>query len=382
MAHPSPLTAQFLLVLGILAFGLIPEAALHGRPLAVREALCRDQLNDADYERMERGYYERLLDTGRYLSSLAELGEGRRALARAEALPFDAGPLTITVDDLREYILKPNLSILRRGVPWSTNSLGMRDQEYEIVKPPHTFRIALVGDSIGSGWGVDNEHGFEPLLECSLDAKSRKEGGPAIEILNFAVPGHAPGQRWDHFTKLGWKMGPDLVIYEATLADPGWDERRLRGLLPRGIGWDSPLYRDALALAGATPGGDFETYKRVLRQSRWEILANVYRSIAADCRARSVPSVWVLIPRVGKANDPEARGLILDLARAAGFSAVVDLSDAFDGLDPDELAIDRDDYHPNAEGHERLALRLESLLCERPELRALWTKVNPEALEP
>src|SRR5207302_1438744 len=98
--------------------------------------------------------------------------------------------------------------------------------------------------------------------------RARAAGGPAVEVLNFAVPGHGPGARWDHFRRLGWPTGPDLVVFETTQADVGWDERRLRGLLPRGLGWDSPLYRAALADAGVKPGASAETYKRALRPFR------------------------------------------------------------------------------------------------------------------
>jgi lysophospholipase L1-like esterase len=362
-----------LLVLVALAWGLMPETALPGPVLRVRETLRCDQMNEADYERMERGYYEHLLDAGRQLGAPAGPAPGRALQHTVAIVPFDAGPLTITVDDLREYVLKPNLSVVRgRGVTWSTNSLGMRDRSYSKAKSPHTFRIALVGDSIGSGWGVNDDEGFEPVLERTLDARSRAAGGPVVEILNFAVPGYAPGQRWENFCRSGWELETDLVLYEATLADPGWDERRLRGLLPRGIGWDAPMYREALVRAGARAGGDMEAYKEALRRSRWDILAGVYRTIATECQARGVPSVWILIPRVGKATDPIARDRLMALAQRSGFSAVVDLSDAFDGIPAEDLAIDPSDYHPNASGHTRLAQKLDDVLTARPEVRQLW----------
>ena len=212
--------------------------------------------------------------------------------------------------DLREFVLKPNAVARHRGARWTTNAQGMRDLPYEAAKPPHTFRVALVGDSIAAGWGVDDGQGFEPTLERLLNERSRAAGGPAVEILNFAAPGYGPGARWDHFARLGWPMSPDLVIFETTQADVGWDERRLRGLLPRGIGWDSPPYRAILAAARVRPGGTFEAYKQALRPFRWEFLAAVYRAAVADCRSRGVPCVWVLVPRVGKAGPtwPSADG--------------------------------------------------------------------------
>ena len=146
----------------------------------------------------------------------------------------------------------------RKGVHWRTNSQGMRDGAYAVDKPPGTFRIALVGDSIGAGWGIDVEQRFESILERAWNARAKAASGLAVEIINCAVPGHSPGQRWYHFSQVGRPMNPDMVIYESTAADVGWDERRLRYLLARGIGWDSPLYRR---------GAD-ESWCRAARQSR------------------------------------------------------------------------------------------------------------------
>jgi hypothetical protein len=274
-------------------------------------------------------------------------------------------------------VLKPNLTFDHEGARWSTNSLGMRDREYATEKPPDTFRIAFVGDSIGSGWGVNDGEAFESILERRLDERSRKAGGPAVEILNFAVPGHGPGQRWDHFTRVGWGTGPDLVIFESTLADAGWDERRLRGLLPRGIGWDTPLYREALAASGARPGGTSEDYKRVLRPYREMFFKGVYRAVVADCRARGVACFLILVPRVGKAADPAEREQMVATALDAGFAAVVDLTDTYEGIDPATLAIGPDDFHPNADGHARLARRLEAALDRQPALGRLRMLTGP-----
>ncbi len=375
MPARPPLIVPLIATLALLAWGLAPSGVASGTSMRVREALRCDLRSKADYERAERGYYEQLLDCGRQLGALGEIPHAvaRQGLPRASDAPFEAGALALPVADLREFVLKPGLATRHLGATWTTNALGMRDLPYETVKPPHTFRIALVGDSIAAGWGVDDGRGFEPTLERVLDVRARAAGGPTVEVLNFAVPGHSPGARWDHFTRLGWPTDPDLVIFEATQADVGWDERRLRGLLPRGVGWDSPLYRAALAAAGVAPGASAETYKRALRPFRGKILAGVYRVIAADCRSRAVPCVWVLIPRVGKAPEPAERARILAWARAAGFTAVADLSDAYDGLDPGALAIRPGDYHPNTDGHARLARRLDEVLSQRPEARQLWT---------
>jgi hypothetical protein len=373
MDHDRMRSGPLLATLALLACGLVPDRLSGEGPARLRASLRSHLFNRADASRIERGYYEQLLDAGRRLDDLADLPavRGRARPGGIWSVPVDTCPLVVRVDDLREVVLKRDDAVQRWGVRWSTNAQGLRDRPYAVAKPAGTFRIALVGDSIGAGWGVDVDRRFESILERDWDARSRRARGPGVEIINCAVPGHAPGQRWYHFERVGWPMRPDLVICESTEADIGWDERRLRYLLARGQGWDSPLYRDALAGAGVRPHWNPERYKRALQPRHWEILAGVYRAMATDCRERGVPILWVLIPRVGRPIEPAAHRRLLATARAAGFDRVIDATDAYDGLDPAGLAVEPADFHPNAAGHARLAGRLDAALVALPELRPL-----------
>jgi lysophospholipase L1-like esterase len=307
--------------------------------------LSREEADGAD----QAGYYNQLLDAGLRTGLTTPIGRD--------------------VDELRQFVLTPSLSIIRNdGTTWSTNAIGMRDRSYPVERSPGTLRIAMTGDSIGVGLGVGDGRGFEPILEERLDEESRGRGGPAVEILNFALPGRSPGQRWEHFSRIGWGMRPDVVLFEATAADIGWDQRRLAELLPRGIGWDSPLYGDVLGRSGIRRGAERAEYERELAPHRWELLGAAYRAVAAECRARGVPCVWLLIPRVGRFVEEGQHRRLVELARAAGFAAIVDVSDAFDGRDPAALAIHPGDFHPNSEGHALLARRLFEALATLPEL--------------
>jgi hypothetical protein len=335
-----------------LSIGHLPSlmiaAALLAFGLAAPGWIRAERRNTGDLERMERGYYEILTDSGRRLDRINAMRPGPP--------PTDFGPLTVAVADVREYVLKPGLTTTHRGASWTTNARGMRDQAYSIDKPAKTKRIALAGDSIGAGWGVDDGFGFEPIWERLMNQSA------IVEVWNHAVPGLAPGQRWEHFRREGWASNPDVVVFQGTPADFGWDDRKLRSLLPKGIGWDAQSYQDALAAFQIQPGGDEESYHKALRPHREAILAGVYRTVVNDCRSRGVASVWLLLPRVGKPTPEADRTRLVDLARSAGFDHLVDLSDAFDGLDPSTLAIGPDDFHPNASGHARLARRLDDAL--------------------
>jgi hypothetical protein len=368
------MSRQLIVTLAILACGLVPDRLSGDRPSRLRGSLKSNLLNRVDLERIERGYYEQLIVPSRRLDDLADVPGLRLRGSRTGtwSVPLDDAPLVMRVEDLREVILKPDDATFKKGVHWQTNSQGMRDRAYTVAKPPQTFRIALVGDSIGAGWGVDVERRFESILERTWDARSQAASGLAVEIINCAVPGQSPGQRWCHFSQVGRPMNPDMVIYESTASDVGWDERRLRYLLARGIGWDSPVYHGALERAGVARLGSPDDYKRALRPRHWDILAGVYQTMAAECRSMGVPIVWLLVPRVGRPNDGPDQRALKKAAQAASVTRIVDVTDAYDGLDPAGLAVEPDDFHPNAMAHERLAQRLDNAMSGLPELRPLW----------
>lgn len=384
MGHDPLLARPLLATVALLVCGLVPDRLAGTRPARLRACLASKEFNRTDGARIERGYYEQILDFGQRLDDLGDLPalRGRRRPGGPWGAPVDAAPLVVRVDDLREVALKPSASVERHGIRWTSNAQGMRDREYAAHKPDHTFRIALVGDSIAAGWGVNVEDRFESILEHEWDERSRRAAGPAVEILDTAVPGHAPGQRWHHFQRIGWPMNPDLVIYEATEADLDWDVRRLHYVLSRGHGFDSPLYRDGLAAAGVEPGWSPDQYKYALQSHHRDVLAGALRAMAADGAARGIPVIWVLIPRVRRSTDTGPKEELLAMARSAGFTHVIDASDAYDGQDPPRLAVEPDDFHPNATGHARLARRLDLALGELPELRRLWSRPRAETFQP
>jgi len=369
---------ECLALAAVLAWPLLPAGSAWGVPAGLREGADGALMSKADYDRMERGYYERLLAPDRSLDALADSPHAadRHSLPRAEDVWGEITKVLEPVDDLRERVLKPGLTTRAAGASWTTNALGMRDAPCEPRKPARTYRIALAGDSIAAGWGVDDGQGFEPLLERTLDTRSREAGGPSVELLNLSVPGYSAGARWEQVRRLGWSLEPDLVLFEATVADFGWDERRLRWLLAWGIGWDAPQYRATLDAAGVKPGENARTYQRALKRFREQLLANVYQAAASECRTRGVPCVWVLLPRVGRRDESESRQRLLALAQQAGFSAVLDLSDAYEGVEIETLAVGPGDYHPNALGHARLARQLDEKLSPLLASRGLPSRPN------
>ncbi len=202
------MSRQLIVTLVILACGLVPDRLFGDGASRLRDSLKSNLLNRVDLDRIEHGYYQQLLGASRRLDDLADLPglRLRGSTGSPWSVPFDDAPLVMRVDDVREVILKHDDDVVRKGVHWHTNSQGMRDRDYAVKKPPRTFRIALVGDSIGAGWGIDVEKRFESILERVWNTRAIASSGTKVEIFNCAVPGHSPGQRWQHFSQVGWPL--------------------------------------------------------------------------------------------------------------------------------------------------------------------------------
>ena len=84
------------------------------------------------------------------------------------------------------------------------NSVGMRDKEYPAAKPSGKKRIAVLGDSFTSSFGVSDAETFAKVMEAKLPSN--------IEVLNFGVNGYGPIQELLLLQTRTIKYSPDLVI--------------------------------------------------------------------------------------------------------------------------------------------------------------------------
>jgi hypothetical protein len=363
------------LIIALMVFAIIPEPFLPTHAVGLRETLKRGGLNRADYERNERGYYETLLDVGRSFGSLGEtirVADFRQNLGPAVHSDEDGRPI-LTTDDMREYILKPDVDEIAYGTIWQTNSRGLRDKEYTTGDSANIIRIAILGDSITAGWGVTRPERFEDIWEVALNQQIATTG-KTVEVWNFAVPGHSPSQRWKHFEIAGKGVKFDLVVYEATTSDPGWDARRMAHFMARGLSLDDPLFARFFAVSKFQPTHSPYDNGELLKPWQWTILQSIYEEMAARCEKAEIPLAYVLIPRVGSnLSKAEIRALITR-AHAAGFDFVADLSDAYADYSPEELALSTGDYHPNIKGHSILARQWAESLAKWPALAEKLSK--------
>ena len=106
---------------------------------------------------------------------------------------------------------KPNQTINYKHGVLKINSLGFRGKEIFPDKPDSTYRIALLGGSVGFNGNSDSTTiiGFiEQLLEESIN----KEKYSNIETINAAVPGYISTQEMLVLILKLVDLKPDLVI--------------------------------------------------------------------------------------------------------------------------------------------------------------------------
>jgi lysophospholipase L1-like esterase len=115
------------------------------------------------------------------------------------------------------------------------NAYGVRDFPFAIEKPPGTFRIVVLGDSIGFGFCNDRqplavEDTFAKVLERDLRARFPAQ---PIEVLNLSVSGYDTAQEVEFLSRKGLPLDPDLVLIAYCLND-AWSASAERIAFERG----------------------------------------------------------------------------------------------------------------------------------------------------
>ena len=88
------------------------------------------------------------------------------------------------------------------------NSYGWRDKERALVKPPNTYRIAVLGDSMVESFQVESNRTFLELTECELKKNNRL----SVEVMNFGQSEFTQTEEFLVLKNHVEKFSPDMVI--------------------------------------------------------------------------------------------------------------------------------------------------------------------------
>ena len=114
-------------------------------------------------------------------------------------------------------LMKPGSHYEWQSIPVDINSHGLRGPETTYEKPPGTFRILNLGDSIVMGWGIREENTYGRRLEAMLNEES--SGSQQVEVINAGVPGWNLENALAYLQAEGLKYEPDLILLGLTLTN-------------------------------------------------------------------------------------------------------------------------------------------------------------------
>jgi len=250
----------------------------------------------------------------------------------------------------------------------SRNRLGFRDRDFSEEKPAGVYRIAVVGDSITYGQGVDASERFSNRLEARLD----REAGGRFEVLNFGKPGSETMHEIETLRTAVLPAAPDFVLLQ-------WLPNDVQGTLRGGVPQPTPLlpypalheladrHSAVYNLANLSwmrwrssaddlPGGSDWLARRAKspdsEMSRQGMTALI--EFFDLCRTRNVPLGVVLFPYLREMSTYPLHFLherVLALCRRQQVQCVDLRETVAEYADPRDLFVNRYDPHPNAQAH-------------------------------
>lgn len=104
--------------------------------------------------------------------------------------------------DTRGWVIKPDVSVTRRGATYTSNAQGFRSL-YDFENDPERYQVLIVGDSFTFGDGINDEITWPHLLQ-QLDRD--------LNVLNMGGSGYGVDQMYITLSETISQYKPKLVI--------------------------------------------------------------------------------------------------------------------------------------------------------------------------
>jgi lysophospholipase L1-like esterase len=250
---------------------------------------------------------------------------------------------------------RPNGFLHVMGADVRINSDGFRDDEYALARDGKR-RVVLLGDSLTFGWGVEKEESFEHLLEQKFNAVA------PTELINFGTGNYNTTQEVNLFRQKGLAYSPDSVFlfYFINDAEPVPAKSRYAWLAQSRLATFFWSRMKALAALRSPDAGFGAYYAGLYRDAQpgWIQTKSAFVELRNLCAERGIQLKVVILPELHNLiNYPfQAEHELLAQFLSMHGIAHIDLAPYFAGeSDPSSLWVARDDAHPNAKAHRRIA---------------------------
>lgn len=346
------------LLLALLGFNLLPSLMGNVQDrLRVQKVLAElknGELNREDFDALTAGYYEGLQKNAGHLGMPTERDDVRFS------------------DDFLLYEFKPNVKRQYQAGMRITNGLGMPNPDYGYQKPPHTRRIALLGDSLSVGpFG----HDYVALLEERLNQANLTPETQRFEILNFSVYGYNVLQMMDVALYVAPKFHPDVYVVALTHIQAGGKKAstalHLARLQLEGIDPKYDYLRQIDAQARVQPSDHMNALMRKLTPFHFQMTKWALEQIRDNAAAEAAQMLILLVPAPISA-DVEAQAFDDIRPTVDGIGVpVIDLRDTFRSKNVANLQVEYGvDVHPNQRGHQIIFESLYQAIQQDPKSSA------------
>lgn len=284
---------------------------------------------------------------------------------------------------------RANARGLINGVFYRTNAAALRGPDYEASPAPGTSRIAIAGDSVTVGTGVDEEDTYSAVLERLLEAQPE---GEQFEVINMGRGGlnarwvinrMVRASRFYRFQLVVYGWTPNDIEgkhYQELVGRDNWmahwetvaryqnhPSYLVRSLWPRFMWMRSSALPKNASRVPELRWNYFENPKA------WADFTGALDTLADFTRQRGICGHVYIHSRDEELLDVHDR--VANAARMRGLTVSRSMP-AFEGREKSDFWLSPFDAHANVEGHELLAQALFDGLKEELPAHCWETRVD------
>jgi lysophospholipase L1-like esterase len=256
----------------------------------------------------------------------------------------------------------PNRSGIYMGVPVVTNSMGLRDNDYPLVKSANALRIVMLGDSLTFGWGVRAEDTPSKLVEAILNSRG---GSQNFEVINTGVGNYNSSMEVNAFLKKWHSLKPDLVILNYFINDaeptPTRRENNLLEYSAAAVYIAAGIDKLKRQYFGMSDWRDYYTGLYDAKSAAWNQNKEAINKLISYCKSNNIKIILVNYPELHELN-PYPFQQVTDAVKSIADNAnvpFVDLLPSVKDLAPNTLWVSPTDAHPNKTANSAFAILIE-----------------------